>query len=144
MTESVKTYDSDNIFAKILRGEIPCHNVYETDNVLSFMDIMPRVDGHTLVIPKAPCRNLLDVSAEDLTAVIHAVQHISKAAMTAFDTPGVLVQQFNEAEAGQEVFHLHFHILPRREGEALRPPGIMAEQDVIAAHAEKLRSALKI
>ncbi|MEM7619133.1 MAG: HIT family protein [Pseudomonadota bacterium] len=142
MTEKTATYENDNIFAKILRGEIPCHNVYETDKVLAFMDIMPRSDGHTLVIPKAPCRNILDINPDDLTAVIQTVKTIGKAAITVFAAQGLLIQQFNEAASGQEVFHLHFHILPRQEGVELRPPGIMAEQDILAEHATKLRNAL--
>lgn len=135
-------YDNDNIFAKILRGDVPSHTVYETDNVLAFMDIMPRVDGHVLIIPKAPARNLLDISKDNLSFVIEATQLVGKAAMKAFDAQGLLIQQFNEKAAGQEVFHLHFHVLPRQEGIQLRPAGIMAEQELIAKHAELVRAAL--
>lgn len=135
-------YDPDNIFAKILRGEIPSTRVYEDDQTLVFMDIMPRADGHCLVIPKTPCRNLLDASAEQLSAVIAVTQKVSRAAMTAFGAGGVTIQQFNEGVGGQEVFHLHFHVLPRHEGVSLRPPGKMGDMGEIAAHAEKLRSAL--
>lgn len=136
------SYDNDNVFAKILRGEMPCHKIYEDDKTFSFLDIMPRADGHTLVIPKAPSRNLLDVSSEDLTAVINTTQRIAKAAHQAFDADGVTLHQFSEAAGGQIVFHLHFHILPRHDGIDLRAPGTMAENDVLEAHAEKLRAAL--
>lgn len=135
-------YDQDNIFAKILRGEMPCHKIYEDTNTFAFLDIMPRADGHTLIIPKSPSRNLLDAANADLATTIAVVKTIGRAAMTAFDAPGLLVQQFNEAEAGQIVFHLHFHILPRHDGVPLRPPGQMGDNDVLAIHAEKIRAAL--
>jgi len=136
------TYDPDNIFARILRDEIPSARVYEDDDTLVFMDIMPRADGHVLVIPKTPCRNILDASPAQLASVMATVQKMSNAVMRAFDAPGVTLQQFNEAEGGQEVFHLHFHILPRHEGLRLRPPGKMEDMDVIQANAEKIRAAL--
>ncbi|WP_371810445.1 HIT family protein [Ruegeria sp. HKCCD8929] len=136
------TYDPDNIFAKILRGEIPATKVYEDDETLAFMDIMPRADGHLLVIPKTPCRNLLDASPDQLATVMQAVQKLSHAVMKAFGAEGVTIQQFNEAAGGQEVFHLHFHVLPRREGDRLRPPGQMGDMEVIAGHAEQIRAAL--
>ncbi|SHE97406.1 histidine triad (HIT) family protein [Ruegeria intermedia] len=135
-------YDPENIFAKILRGEIPSTRVYEDDETLAFMDIMPRGDGHLLVIPKTPCRNILDATPEQLAAVMATVQKLARAVMKAFDADGVTVQQFNEAAGGQEVFHLHFHVLPRREGLPLRPPGKMGDLDEIAAHAERIRAAL--
>ncbi len=135
-------YDPDNIFAKILRDEIPSTRVFEDDETLAFMDIMPRADGHLLVIPKTPCRNVLDASPDQLAAVIRTVQKLGRAVMTAFDADGVTVQQFNEAAGGQEVFHLHFHVLPRHEDVSLRPPGKMGDFDVIAEHAEKIRAAL--
>lgn len=135
-------YDPDNIFAKLLRGEIPAERVYEDDETLAFMDIMPRADGHLLVIPKTPCRNVLDASPEQLAAVMATVQKLSQAVLRAFSADGVTLQQFNEAAGGQEVFHLHFHILPRHEGDRLRPPGKMAEREVIAAHAAQIRAAL--
>ena len=138
----MSAYDPDNIFAKILRGEIPSTRVYEDDETLAFMDIMPRADGHLLVIPKTPCRNVLDASPAQLEAVIRSVQTLAKAAKAAFDAEGVTIQQFNETAGGQEVFHLHFHILPRHEGVALRAPGQMGDMDDIAAHAEKIRAAL--
>ena len=135
-------YDQDNIFAKILRGEMPCHKVYEDVDTFVFLDIMPRADGHTLIVPKSPSRNLLDASDDDLATTISVVKTIGRAAMKAFEAPGLLIQQFNEAEAGQIVFHLHFHVLPRHDGVPLRPPGQMADNDVLAAHAEKIRAAL--
>ena len=135
-------YDDQNIFAKILRGEIPNFTVYEDDDTLCFMDIMPRTDGHCLVIPKTPCRNVLDASDAQLAAVMSAVKKVANAAKAAFDADGITIQQFNEAAGGQEVFHLHFHIHPRHEGKAMRVPGTMGDMDVIKAHAEKIRSAL--
>lgn len=136
------TYDSDNIFAKILRGEIPATRVYEDADTLAFMDIMPRADGHCLVIPKTPCRNILDASPAQMAAVMATVQKLGRAVMRAFDAGGVTLQQFNEAAGGQEVFHLHFHVLPRHEGVRLRPPGTMAGREVIADHAGRIRTAL--
>ncbi|MFC3615116.1 HIT family protein [Lutimaribacter marinistellae] len=136
------TYDPDNIFAKILRDEIPSTRVYEDDETLAFMDIMPRVDGHLLVIPKTPCRNLLDATPEQLSAVIATTQKLAKAAQKAMEAQGVTIQQFNEAAGGQEVFHLHFHVLPRHEGVKPRAPGQMGDKDAIAAHAEAIRAAL--
>ena len=135
-------YDSDNIFAKILRGEIPATRVYEDDDTLAFMDIMPRADGHLLVIPKTPCRNVLDASPEQLEAVIRTVQKLAVASKVAFAADGVTIQQFNEGAGGQEVFHLHFHVLPRHEGLPLRAPGQMGDMEAIAGHAEKIRAAL--
>ncbi|NOD93435.1 MULTISPECIES: HIT family protein [unclassified Ruegeria] len=135
-------YDPDNIFAKILRNEIPSTRVYEDDETLAFMDIMPRSDGHLLVIPKTPCRNVLDATPEQLAAVMNTVQKMAQAAKAAFDADGVTIQQFNEAAGGQEVFHLHFHVLPRHEGVSMRPPGNMGDFDQIAQHAEKIKAAL--
>lgn len=136
------SYDPDNIFAKLLRGDIPSEKLYEDDETLAFMDIMPRSDGHLLVIPKTPCRNALDATPEQLCAVIKTVQKLALAAKKAFGADGVTIQQFNEAAGGQEVFHLHFHVLPRVEGVPLRPAGQMGDMDAIKAHAEKIRAAL--
>lgn len=135
-------YDPENIFAKILREEIPSVRVYEDDETLVFMDIMPRADGHCLVIPKTPCRNLLDADPEQLSAVMRTTQKLSHAVMDAFGATGVTIQQFNEADGGQEVFHLHLHILPRHGGQSMRPPGKMADMDVIKGHAARIRAAL--
>ena len=135
-------YDPDNIFAKILRGEIPSLKLYEDEATFAFMDIMPRADGHNLVIPKTPVRNLFDASSVQLAACMSTVQKLSRAAMKAFDADGITLQQFNETAGGQEVFHLHFHILPRHEGQNLRPPGVMADTDLLKKQAEKIVAAL--
>ena len=136
-------YDPGNIFAKILRGELPCHKVMETPHILAFMDLFPRVDGHTLVIPKAASRNLLDIAPPDLAELVEAVRVIARAARTAFDADGVSVQQFSEAAAGQVVFHTHFHILPRVAGIAPGPPqDKMADAQKLQADAQKLCRAL--
>ena len=138
------SYDPQNIFAKILRGELPCYKVYEDDKVLAFLDIMPRAPGHTLVLPKAAARNLLDVAPDDLAAVAQVSQKIAKAAMTAFSADGITIQQFNEGAGGQVVFHLHIHVIPRAAGVAMKPPASEKEKpEVLAAHAQKLAAALK-
>lgn len=132
-------YDDGNIFAKILRGEIPCHRVYEDADTLAFMDVMPQAPGHLLVIPKQPSRNMLDADPAVLAKTIVVVQKLAKAAKDAFDADGVFIAQFNEPAAGQTVFHLHFHIIPRHEGAALKPhSGKMEDGDVLAANAEKI------
>ncbi|WP_169546091.1 HIT family protein [Sneathiella aquimaris] len=136
-------YDNDNIFAKILRKEIPSECVYEDDHTYAFMDIMPRADGHLLVIPKGPVRNILDASPEQLAQCMETVQKLGKAVMQAFDADGVTLQQFNEAAGGQEVFHLHFHVLPRHEGIKTRPPGVMGDMAKIKAQADKIRAVLQ-
>lgn len=135
-------YDPNNIFAKILRKEAPCYFVYEDADTFVFLDIMPRADGHALVLPKQPARNILDASPSLLVPVIQTTQRVAIAAKKAFNADGVTVQQFSEPAGGQIVFHLHVHVLPRYEGVALRPPGIMADSKVLEAHAAKLRSAL--
>lgn len=137
------SYDTNNIFAKILRGEIPSHRVYEDEHTVAFMDVMPQASGHTLVIPKAPSRNILDADPETLARLLPVVQKVAVAAKEAFEADGVTVIQFNEPAAGQTVYHLHFHIIPRIEGTALKPhSGTMEDQDILAANAEKLRQAL--
>ena len=137
-------YDPNNIFAKILRGELPAQKVYEDEKAIAFLDIMPRCPGHTLVIPKAPARNILDIDPDDLAHVIKVAKKIAIAGKAAFQADGVTVQQFNEAAGGQVVFHLHVHVMPRFEGVALRPhTGAMEKPEVLAANAEKIRAALK-
>ena len=132
-------YDSSNIFAKILRGEIPSHKVYEDDHSIAFMDVMPQAPGHVLVLPKQPSRNLLDASPEALSQVIRVVQKVANAVKDAFDADGVYIAQFNEPSAGQTVFHLHVHIIPRYEGQAPKPhSGQMEDNEVLAAQAEKI------
>jgi histidine triad (HIT) family protein len=137
------SYDTDNVFAKILRGEIPCHKVHEDEHTLAFMDVMPQADGHTLVIPKSPSRNLLDADPAALGPLMASVQKVAAAVQKAFGAEGILIQQFNEPAAGQTVFHLHVHILPRMAGVSLRPhTGRMADNQLLARHAEMVRSAL--
>ena len=137
-------YDSNNIFAKILRGEIPCHKVYEDDHVLAFLDIMPRSPGHTLVIPKAPARNILDIAPAELTHVIHVVQKVAQTAVKVFSADGVTLNQFSEHAGGQVVFHLHFHVIPRMEGVPMKPPASVKEDNaVLTEQAAKLAAALK-
>jgi histidine triad (HIT) family protein len=137
-------YDPNNIFAKILRGEFPCYKVYEDDHVLAFLDIMPRSPGHTLVIPKAPARNILDISPEDFAHVARGSHKIAGAAMQAFKADGITVQQFSEAAGGQVVFHLHMHVMPRHNGVALLPPASRKEDPkVLEEHARVLIEALK-
>ena len=141
---STPGYDHDNVFAKILRGDLPAAKVFEDDDILVIMDVMPQAEGHTLVIPKAASRNILDIAAPDLTQAILVVQRIARAVKKAFDAPGVLVMQFNEPAAGQTVFHTHFHVIPRRDGAPLRPhSGGMADPKMLAVHAERIRAALQ-
>ena len=137
-------YDANNVFAKILRGEMPCHKVYEDDKALAFLDIMPRAPGHTLVLPKAPARNILDVSPDDLAYVIKVAQKIAQAGMQAFGADGVTIQQFNESAGGQVVFHLHVSVIPRKQGIALKPPASVKEApEVLNEQAKKLAAALQ-
>ena len=137
-------YDPNNIFAKILRGEMPSYKIYENDKVLAFLDIMPRAPGHTLVLPKAPARNILDIAADDLVAVALAAQKIAKASMQVFNADGITIQQFNENAGGQVVFHLHLHIIPRKNGVPMKPPASAKEKpEVLSEHALKLSAALK-
>ena len=136
-------YDPDNVFAKILRGEIPCAKVYEDEHTLAFMDVMPQGEGHTLVIPKAPARGLLDASPDSLAALTGTLQKVAAAVRRAFDADGLTVFQYNEPAGGQTVFHLHFHVVPRREGVPLkRHEGGMADPTLLAEHAERIRAAL--
>jgi histidine triad (HIT) family protein len=137
------SYDPNNIFAKILRGELPCYKVYEDDKVLAFLDIMPRSPGHTLVLPKASARNILDIGADDLAHVVVVAQKIAKAAMKAFSADGITIQQFNEGAGGQVVFHLHLHVIPRKTGVTMKPPASEKEKpDVLTEHAKILAAAI--
>lgn len=136
-------YDNGNIFSKILRGEIPAHKVYEDSDVIAFMDVMPQAPGHTLVVPKEPSRNLLDADANVLARLLPVVQKIAIAAKSAFAADGITIMQFNEAPAGQTVFHLHVHVIPRHEGVALKSHARgMENGDVLASQAAKLKAAL--
>jgi histidine triad (HIT) family protein len=136
-------YDPKNIFAKILRGEIPCHKIYEDDHTLVFMDVMPQCEGHCLVVPKAPSRGLLDADPAVLARTMAVVQKVARAAVKAFNADGFQVRQYNEPAGGQTVFHLHFHILPMREGVPFKPhSGTMADHALLAKGAEAIRAAL--
>jgi histidine triad (HIT) family protein len=138
------TYDDSNVFAKILRGELPSHKVYEDDETLAFLDIMPRANGHTLVISKTPAINIFDVEPEILFDMMRTVHKIAPAVRDGLEADGVLVQQFNEAAAGQMVFHIHFHIVPRWEGVSLKPhTGEMEDPEVLGENADKIRAAVE-
>lgn len=135
--------DTDTIFGKILRGEIPNHTVHEDETTLAFMDVMPQSKGHTLIIPKQPSRNLLDAEPDVLADLVVKTQRVALAVMTAMGADGIKIAQFNESVAGQTVFHLHFHIIPVYEGVPLKPhSGGMADNDELAALAEMIRAAL--
>ncbi len=138
------SYDPNNIFAKILRGELPAYKVYEDDKALVFLDIMPRTPGHALVLPKAAARNILDTNADDLAHVMKVAQKVAQASIKAFGAQGVTIQQFNEGAGGQVVFHLHVHVIPRLDGVPMKPPATHRERpEVLAEHARKLTAALK-
>lgn len=137
-------YDNQNIFAKILRGEFPCYKIFETDRTLSFLDIMPRTPGHALVIPKAPARNILDIKPDDFAETARIASKIAVAAKKAFSADGITLEQFSEPAAGQTVYHLHIHILPRFTGVALMPPASRKEDPkVLEDHATRMIAALK-
>ena len=134
---------AETVFSKILRGEIPCHKVYEDEHVLAFLDVGPISRGHTLVLPKQPSRNLLDADPAIFPSLMRTVQKVARAAREAFGADGVLIKQFNEPAAGQTVFHIHFHIVPCYEGVELRfHARDWADKTVLAAHAERIRAAL--
>ncbi|MCX8997617.1 HIT family protein [Rhizobiaceae bacterium BDR2-2] len=136
-------YDPENIFAKILKGDIPSHAVHEDEDTYAFMDVMPQAPGHVLVIPKTPSRNLLDADPAVLVKLIPVVQKIASATKEAFEADGIFIAQFNEAAAGQTVFHLHFHIVPRQQGTDLKPHnGKMEDAAVLATNAQKIRAVL--
>jgi histidine triad (HIT) family protein len=136
-------YDNQNVFAKILRGELPCEKLYEDDHTIAIMDIMPRGDGHLLVLPKNPSRNILDIETEDYQNVAATVQRMARAVIKAFDADGVTINQFSEPAGGQVVFHTHVHVIPRFDGISLRPhTGDMEDGAVIKANAEKIRAVL--
>ena len=137
------TYDPTNIFARILRGEIPAHKIYEDTDTLAFMDVMPQSDGHVLVIPKAASTGLDDTDPEALAKVIRTVQTLAPRIRDAMGATGYRLAQFNGADAGQSVFHLHFHIIPMYAGVPLRPhTGKMGDQTAIKGHADKIRAAI--
>jgi histidine triad (HIT) family protein len=143
MAPEAPIYDNANIFARILRGELPSERVYEDADVVAFMDVMPQGTGHTLVVPKAPSRNLLDADPASLGTLMAVVQKVARAVKQAFGADGVTIIQFNEPAAGQTVFHLHVHVIPRFDGVALKPhTGQMEEKSILAANAGKIRQAL--
>lgn len=136
-------YDHQNIFARILRGEIPCLKVYENERTLAFLDIMPRSPGHTLVIPKAPARGILDIAEDDLAEVARSAKRVAIAAMRAFSAGGIIIQQFSEPASGQVVFHFHMHVMPVMEGRELLPPQTVREDmKVLEDHARRMIAAL--
>ena len=138
------SYDPNNIFAKILRGELPAYKIYEDDKAVAFLDIMPRAPGHALVLPKTAARNILDINPDDLAHVMKVAQKVAQAAMRLSAPEGVTIQQFNEGAGGQVVFHLHVHVIPRQEGVPMKPPATQKEKpEVLAEHARKLAGALK-
>jgi histidine triad (HIT) family protein len=142
--ETGMAYDPQNIFAKIIRGELPCHKVYEDERALAFLDIMPRAPGHTLVLPKSPARNILDVTPDDFMHVMKVAQKIAIAAKDVFSADGVTLQQFSESAGGQVVFHLHVHVIPRKADVALKPPASFKEESsVLSSQAFKLAAALR-
>jgi histidine triad (HIT) family protein len=137
-------YDDRNIFAKILRGEASAHTVFEDAHSIAFMDLMPQVEGHTLVIPRAPAENLFDIEPDALAALIRSTQHVARGVQAAFDAHGVMIAQLNGSAAGQSVFHLHFHILPRNHGiEFALHARDVAPASVLAEHARRIRAALE-
>ncbi len=136
-------YDDTNIFAKILRGELPCYKIFEDEAALAFMDIMPRTNGHCLVIPKVPARNVLDLPPADLAKLITRVQKVAQAAKTAMQADGLTLHQYNEPAGGQVIFHLHFHVMPRFAGVELRPhTGQMEKPEVLEENRAKNVAAL--
>jgi len=136
-------YDNNNIFAKILRGEIPCVKVFEDDKTLAFMDVMPQAEGHVLVVPKEPAENVLDLSPEGAAAMMATTQKVARAVKKGLNAPGIMLAMLNGAPAGQSVFHVHFHIIPRSAGVDL---GLharsMADPRTLEPVAAKIRSAL--
>ena len=139
------SYDEKNIFAKIIRGELPAEKIFENDKVLAFMDIMPRSPGHLLVIPKSSARNILDIDDENLCEVIKVVKKLAIASKRAMNATGVTIQQFSEADGGQEVFHLHFHIIPRYTGKPMNRPGQMVkDMTVLSMQANKIKAELGV
>jgi histidine triad (HIT) family protein len=136
-------YDTNNVFAKILRGELPAFKVHEDDLTLAFMDIMPAADGHVLVIPKGPYRTLIDCPDDVLQALIVTARKVAIAAEKAFEADGITLMQFSEAAGGQEVFHIHFHVVPRKSGVPMRSlPRSFADKDLLQRHADQIRNAL--
>ena len=138
-------YDPENIFAKILKGEMPCVKVYEDEHVISFMDIFPQAPGHTLVVPREPVRNALEMTDGALQVTIVRVKRIANAVKSALEPDGIVITQFNGAPAGQTIFHVHFHIIPRMDGVALGAHGSgQADMDELKAQAAKIAAAIEM
>jgi histidine triad (HIT) family protein len=136
-------YDPSNIFARIIRGEIPAFKVHEDERTLAFMDAMPQSEGHTLVIPKVNARNFYDIEPAALAQLIQATQRVARAVQKAFNPAGMRIIQFNEPAAGQTVFHIHFHIVPCYEGVDLKHHSReWADKALLESHAERIRKAL--
>jgi histidine triad (HIT) family protein len=143
-TRQAMAYDDNNIFAKILRGEIPSHKIYEDDRTLAFLDVMPRTPGHVLLIPKVEATDLLDIPPDDLNHLMATVRKLAPLVVEAMGADGFLVQQFNGAAAGQTVFHIHIHLIPRTDGQSMKPHGTtMEDQAVLAANAAKIRAVVE-
>ncbi|TFV86891.1 HIT family protein [Oxalobacteraceae bacterium OM1] len=137
------TYDPQNPFAKILRGELPCVRVYEDEATVAIMDIMPQAEGHVLVLTKEPAAEIFDLSADGAAACMRTAQRVAAAVKAALAPEGLVIGQFNGAAAGQTVPHVHFHILPRYEGQALRPHGsVHADTEALNALAARIKAAL--
>ncbi len=144
MNAEPRNYDPDNPFAKILRGEARAHIVHQDDHCMAFMDLMPQTPGHTLIIPRTPAAEIFELPADDLAQVITLTQRIAKAVRQVFEPPGVMIVQLNGALAGQTVFHLHFHVIPRFEGLDMKFHARVVEHpDVLDEHAERLSDALQ-
>jgi histidine triad (HIT) family protein len=140
---SAPAYDEQNVFARILRGELPAEKVYEDDHAVAIMDVMPRGKGHVLVIPKAPSRNILDIGAHELHHLMTAVQRVARGVVKAFDADGANVNFYAEPAAGQTVFHTHVHVIPRFEDVPLGPHGAkMANREMLREQADRIRAAL--
>ena len=136
-------YDNNNIFAKILRGEIPAVKVYEDAKTLAFMDVMPQAEGHVLVIPREPAENMFDLSAEGTAAMITTTQKVAKAVQKGLNVPGIMLAQLNGSAAGQSVFHVHFHVIPRRGGvDMALHARDMVDPKTLEPIAARIRNAL--
>ena len=140
--KSSMSYDNDNIFAKILRGDLPCISVYEDDTTLAFMDIMPQADGHTLVIPKTPAVTLLDLPAEAASDLINKVQLVAAGVKQALNADGITLFQLNGEAAGQTVPHIHFHVLPGSILAARQHASVSADPDHLQQIAAKIKAAI--
>ena len=142
--DAVPAYDPYNVFAQIIQGKIACHKVYEDDESIVFMDLLPQSPGHVQVVPKAPSRNLMDADPAVLAKILPLIQRVAIAAQAAFSADGVSIAQLNEQASGQTIYHLHFHVIPRFEGVELktRANRSMEDEAVLAANAEKLKAAM--